>query len=190
MSVKKEIKRNKLSDSQLKAEITTLFNSGISGKMEVFGNIRNTFTIARDRFTKMYDLCYSEWGKIKEQATTEATVHAAGEAARIGLKSKIEKQLHLQEQVNGIQADLNRGIVEDYVFIQGKYEMVEKVMNAETKAYLRKTIKEIYAEINKMDGDYAPVKVANTDPDGNPSAPTILNFPVGLSIEFPSNTEE
>ena len=154
----KPIKKIKLSDSQLKAEVIAIFNTGISGKMEVYGNIRNKYTIARDRFTEMYNLCYSEWSKIKEQATSDVTIQAATEAAKIGIKTKLEKQVHLQSQIDSIQADLDRGVLEKYAVIEGRWVMEPQIMNAETKAVLRKTIKELYAELNKMDGDYAPVK--------------------------------
>lgn len=154
----KATKRKKLSDSQLKTEVIALFNTGISGKMEVFGNIRQKNTIARDRFSRMYKSCYIEWAKIKEQAGNEATILAADEAAKRGLKSKLDKQEHLQKAINEIQADIDRAISEEYIFEDGVYTLQENIMTAQTKAYLRKTIKELYSELNKMEGDYAPAK--------------------------------
>jgi hypothetical protein len=182
VSLKKNIKRNKLSDSALKAEIITLFNTGITGKMEVFGTIRKLYTLARDRFTEMYDSCYLEWSKIKEQANSEATTEAAIIVAKSGLKSKIEKQYHLQQQIDEIQNELERGILEKYAVINGEWTMEPQIMNAETKAVLRKTIKELYAELNKMCGDYSPTKIANTDGSGNDISP-IINIQVVNPIE-------
>lgn len=166
MSKKADLKRIKLSDQQLKSEIISLFNSGNTGKTDLYGLIRIKYTLARDRYFKMYDLCYSEWAKIKEEANTGVTIRAAEEAARIGLKSKIEKQAHLQKQIDDIQSDLDANIMVDYYYEEGVPVKIEKEMNVETKAYLRKTIKELYAELNKMEGDYAPAKIAQTDKNG------------------------
>ena len=166
-------KRNKLSDSQLKTEIIAVFNSGISGKMEVFGTIRNKFTCARDRFTEMYNTCYSEWSKIKEQASSDATVQAADKAAKIGLKSKLQKQIELQNEVDYIDKQI-RGEVK-FTFVVGNKVMKSHNMDNGTEIFmlpvqvqnnLRAQKLQYMAELNKMDGDYAPTKVAQTNKDG------------------------
>ncbi len=41
----------------------------------------------------------------------------------------------------------------------------------------------------KIDGDYAPAKVAQTDPEGNAMAHLSIIAPVGVKLEFPSNTD-
>ena len=51
--------------------------------------------------------------------------------------------------------------------VGGKLQVVNKIMNAESKAYLRKIMQGLYAELNKMEGDYAPTKLSNTDSKGN-----------------------
>lgn len=101
------------------------------------------------------------------RAADKVYIETKVEAVKTALKSKLEKQLHIQDQIDAIQSDIDRGILEDYVIVGGKLQVVNKVMNAETKAYLRKTIRELYAELNKMEGDYAPAKVAQTDAEGN-----------------------
>ena len=166
-------KRTKLSDSQLKSEIIALFNSGKTGKTDLFGIIRIKHTLSRDRYFKMYDACYLEWGKIKSKADKGATINAATQAAKIGLKSKLDKQLHIQKAIDDIQLEIDKGILEEYMVIGGALQQVEKIMNAETKAFLRKTIRELYSELNKMEGDYAPTKVAQTDSTGKDVNPII-----------------
>jgi hypothetical protein len=157
-----EIKRLKLSDSQLKSEILSFFSEGKTGKTDLFGLIRINYTIGRDRYFKVYDETYSVWAKLKEVSEKDAIVASAGDALKSGLKSKIEKQLHLQKAIDEIQADIDRGISEEYIFENGVYTLQENIMTAQTKAYLRKTIKELYAELNKMEGDYAPNQVGHT----------------------------
>lgn len=108
-----------------------------------------------------------QWAEKRQKEVEQLNVRAAVDAAKMGLKTKQERLLNLQKQVDDIQADLDAGILVDYVTIQGKVQKVNKEMNAETKAYLRKTMKDIQSEISKIEGDYAPTKVAPTDADGN-----------------------
>lgn len=119
----------------------------------------------------MYDLCYSEWGTLKAMADSEATTKAAGEAARIGLKSKLEKQMMIQKQIEGMEAELTMGYWMDIVIVRRKEREVKKVLNPLEKTSLRKAIKDLYAELNKMEGDYAPTKIASTDKEGNDVKP-------------------
>ena len=64
-------------------------------------------------------------------------------AARNGLKSKLERVLLLQDQIDELLLDL---------------ENSGNKVSITDKAYLRKTIKDIQAEISKIEGDYAPNK--------------------------------
>jgi hypothetical protein len=41
----------------------------------------------------------------------------------------------------------------------------------------------------KIDGDYAPAKIANTDSEGKDVAQLNIIAPVGLKLEFPNNTD-
>lgn len=106
-----------------------------------------------------------ERAEIRQKEVERVNVSAAREAAKNGLKSKTERVMLLQKQIDGIEEDLQAGILVDYVVIGGKVQKVNKEMNAETKAYLRKTIKDIQAEISKIEGDYAPEKRLNYNAD-------------------------
>lgn len=78
---------------------------------------------------------------------------AAIDARRNGLKSKNERLMILQNEVDRCLLDL--------------YPVKGKKPNIFNKVSLRRTIKELQAEISKIEGDYAPTKVANTDKEGN-----------------------
>lgn len=126
--------------------------------------------------------------KAKEQAQTlrnlaaktanDTLIAETKEAVKQGLKSKLDRVLLLQKQVEDIQADLESGVSIDYVILQGKLQKVNKEISATDKAYLRKTIKDIQAEISKMEGDYAPTKAELTGKDGKPlpTAPAPIMF--------------
>jgi hypothetical protein len=157
----KQIERKSISDAQLRSELRKLFAKGITQKSNAYEQTRTKFKMEKQRFWKMFDVVHSDWANLKDKAESEGISEATKEAVKTGLKSKLEKQLHIQNQIDAIQADIDRGVLEEYTYIHGEYEVVEKIMNAETKAYLRKTMKDLYAELNKMEGDYAPTKVDN-----------------------------
>lgn len=148
----KQLMLSELKKSESKAHSKTNF----------FELLRTKYSIHKKRALELHDKYYSEWAKLRESGLTGGIVKAAEKDAQMGLKSKFERQLHLQKQIDDIQADINRGIIEDYIVIGGKVQVVNKIMNAETKAYLRKAIKELTAELNKMDGSYQPTKIDAT----------------------------
>jgi len=92
------------------------------------------------------------------RAQAEESIKEESNLLKIKIRSFLEKKEHIQKMIDDIETDIQRGIVEDYFTVQGKVQIVNKIMNAETKAYLRKTIKELYAELNKMEGDYAKLE--------------------------------
>lgn len=168
----KGTKRNKLSDSKLKSEIIAIFNSGITGKMEVFGTIRKSFTIARDRFTANYNTCYSEWGRIKEDADKKATAQGAEEAATIGLKSKSEKAMGLQAEIENIDNQLSGKTKCNFVVgnkIMKSHNDDVFMLPVQIHNQLRDRKLQYTAELNKMEGDYAPFKMAKTKVNGDDS---------------------
>ena len=143
--------------SELKKE-----DSIAHSKTNFFKLLRTKYSIHKGRALELHDRFYSEWANMRDKGLANGIVRAAEKEAQMGLKSKLERQIHLQKQIDDIQSDIDRGIIEDYIIVGGKLQVVNKIMNAETKAYLRKIMKELTAELNKMDGSYAPVKV-NTE---------------------------
>ena len=134
-------------------------------RAQTLGKIGKKWEISRttfDRHWKTANDTQKERQARASKAADKAYIETKAESVKTGLKSKLEKQLHIQEQINAIQSDIDRGILEDYVVLGGKLQTVNKIMNAETKAYLRKTIKELYAELNKMEGDYATNKIEHS----------------------------
>lgn len=174
MKTKQHILRKSISDAQLKSVIRAELSKGNTIKTNCYELLRTKYKLTKQTFLKTFDVVHSDWAKIKDKAESEGLLEAIKEAAKKGLKSKLEKQLHIQNEIEGIQSDIVRGILEDYIVVGGKLQIVNKIMNAESKAYLRKTIKDLYAELNKMEGDYAPTKIAATDAKGNDVEQTII----------------
>lgn len=91
-------------------------------------------------------------------------------AVKTVLKSKIEKQAELQNEINLIDKQIKGEV--HFTFVVGN--KVNKSHNGDVfmlpvqiQNELRARKLQYYAELNKMNGDYAPTKVANTDKDGN-----------------------
>lgn len=97
--------------------------------------------------------------RVKEQAIENAIVDEAVKAVKIGLKTKYDRAMILQEQVEASIAELKKGKTSYYDAGGNK---CERELTVNEKAIIRKTIKELQAEISKMEGDYAPNKVQHS----------------------------
>lgn len=78
---------------------------------------------------------------LAEKTATDTLIEETKEAVKLGIKSKLERLLILQKEVDACLIDL----------ANDELEISEKVA-------LRKTIKELQSEISKIEGDYAPQK--------------------------------
>jgi|ERR1035437_2455902 hypothetical protein len=166
--------RKSVSDAQLKTLIRNELGKGNTIKTNCYELLRTKYKLTKSTFLKKFDTVHSDWAKLKDKAESEGIIEESKEAAKTGLKSKLEKELHLQKQIDDIQSDIDKGVSEEYVFVGGKRRKVNTILNAQTKAYLRKTIRDIYTELNKMEGDYAALKIANTTKDGEDVSPEII----------------
>ena len=104
------------------------------------------------------------------KAADEVYIENNVNAVKTVLKSKIEKQAELQNEINLIDKQINGEV--EFTFVVGN--KVNKshsgdvfMLPVQVQNELRARKLQYYAELNKMNGDYAPTKVANTDKDGN-----------------------
>ncbi len=141
-----------ISDAQLKKELFKLFNSGKTGKTDLYGIIRTKYTMGRDRYFKNYDLAISEWQNTQEKAQIEQTIENTKGSLKQGLKTKIERQLELQSM---LEPDYR---VEEIVGTDVKSGKVIRAMRVLNPMERRN----IHAELSKMDGSYAPAKLDAT----------------------------
>lgn len=141
-------KRKNISDAQLKAELMKLFesgNTGMWGQSGTYGKIRERFTAAKDRFKKMYDIALKEWQELKEKATSEQVQANTIEQLKMAVMSKQERLEYLTKIA---KAEIK--VIKPFV-ISGK------IMEYRMEPDATERMKAI-AEINKMEGDYAPLK--------------------------------
>jgi hypothetical protein len=136
------------------------------------GTIWNKLKLSRSSFyrlkPKALELLGTRAGKA-QKLLDDTKSHEIIEAAKNGLKSKTERVLYLQKQIEDIQhdLDLNQGKA-IYLVVNGVVQKVQPDLCSTDKAFMRKTIKDIQSEISKIEGDYAPKKIEDV------SKPTVL----------------
>jgi hypothetical protein len=141
-------------------ETLTLEGLGFS---EMFSKYSEKFSKSEVTFNK--DWCvanerYIEYQNKANKAKEEASIAKEVEAVKQGLKTKNERLLIYQSQVDNMLLELETKQCYDD----------EGNMRAMTQRELndtRKTLQVIQSEISKIEGDYAPTKTANTDSSGN-----------------------
>lgn len=115
------------------------------------GRIMEEIGVSNGTFYKLKPKALEEVNRrsqVRQSAIDATLTHEASQGAKNGLKSKTDRVMLLQNQVDELLADL------------------KTKLRPTEKAYLRKTLKEIQAEISKIEGDYAPEKRALTDEEG------------------------
>ena len=178
-----------VSDAQLKNELIALFEAGNTAITELQGVIKTKFKIGNDRYFKIANETLKEWANLKEIARNEQIQANASNSLKSGLKSKLDRLLELQEQIKKLNDELETNIMIVSTFSDGELLTGMRPLNSIEKATINKTIKEIRSEISKIEGDYAPTKLANTNKEGEDVAttpPTINVFSVSANL---SNSE-
>lgn len=130
-----------------------------------------------DKYWKEANERHSETQQAAQKAIHEQTISTMTEAAKSGLKSKIERTLEKQKDIQLLRDSVESGITDDYYIADGQYITYQRPLTILEKATILKRASEIESEISKIEADYAPMKTANTDSEGNdaPSSIIIVN---------------
>lgn len=169
MSKKTKIQpKKKLTDKELCIELTNLWNNGERGKTNLYELMRTNFRIAKSRCLKFYDIIEQQAASDVLKSQSEANIQGAREAALNGIKTKNERILILQGEVDKCLNELYGGSdVKNFADFGLSRRNIKDRLTVLEKVKLRQTIHQLQSEISKMEGDYAPFKVAPTDPEGN-----------------------
>lgn len=127
-----------------------------------------------DRYWKIANIQYGERQQAIKNEIAAVDTQTAIETRKDGLKSKIERLLFYQNEIDHMEKQL-KGEVR-FVFILGykvkpshignKFKLPLQVQNE-----LRNNIKSYQSEISKIEGDYAPTKSAQTNVNGEDVKP-------------------
>ena len=95
---------------------------------------------------------------LANKTANDTIISETQNAVKLGLKSKIERTLNLQKQLDDLQIRLDRNAEEDIVVVQGKIQKVKRPLTVSETTNLVKTIKELTALIGVNEGDAATTK--------------------------------
>ncbi len=111
---------------------------------------------------------YDEYCEKLNSVKDKKSINKAIEALEKGLKSKIERQLDLQNEIIDLQTRLLDGTTkEKYVKNDGSEAEFERGLTPTEIANYKKVIVMLNAELSKMAGEYAPAKTENRNVDKN-----------------------
>ena len=114
-----------------------------------------------------------------QKGMSDTTVSKTIEAAEIGLKSKITRQLEIQAFLDPSYR------VEEIVGVDVKSGKVIRAMRTLTPTEIRN----YHAELSKMDDSYTPTKVADVNPDGSAKEPQKVVMTDSQLDEFKKSIE-
>lgn len=143
---KKQIEKKTISDAQLHLEIIKLFEKGNTSNANIYELLRTKYRLMKQRYIKMYHEALNKWQGLKEKATEEQVSTNTKKALESAVMSKLDRQLFLTKIIKG-EVKIKKPFV-----IAGKIKEHPVLPDAMDR------LKAI-AELNKMDGDYAPTKI-------------------------------
>lgn len=138
--------------------ILDCFGKGIVERGEVmakFGEVWQTPPRTFDRYFKTAKESYSEQRETINNEKLSTTIEVEKEAVKMGVKSKIERLLILQREVDNCALDLENGFTEE---LKSDGQLLIRPITIQEKTALRNTIKNLQSEISKIEGDYAVTK--------------------------------
>ena len=95
----------------------------------------------------------------KVQKEKEAvSIEVEKEAIKKGLKTKIERLLILQNEVDKIIREIENGYCMDKIVLDGMIEEIQRPLRPMEISAMRRNIKDLQSEISKIEGDYATAK--------------------------------
>jgi hypothetical protein len=156
--------------------ILDCFGKGIVERGEVmakFGKVWQTPPRTFDRYFQKAKEQHSQQRELINNAKLNTTIEEEKEAVKIGLKSKFERLLILQNEVDNCTKDLENGFTEE---LKSDGQLLSRPITIQEKTALRNTIKNLQSEISKIEGDYAPSKSETDITIDNFSLKDVISF--------------
>ena len=113
-----------------------------------------TFQISLKEARKEFEAYQKRTQKEKEAVSIEAEK----EAIKNGLKTKIERVFVLQNQVDKIIREIENGYCTDKIVIYDIPTDIKRPLRPMEISAMRRNLKELQAEISKIEGDYATTR--------------------------------
>ncbi|MGL5468021.1 MAG: hypothetical protein ACRDCT_07495 [Shewanella sp.] len=116
-------------------------------------------------FDKDWKVANSELSDYQDKLKKQKETIAIKEDVKLfkdGLKTKSERLLIYQKQINDIEKELEDGTTQEYKMASGIPLLITRNLLPIEKSSMRKTLKDLQAEISKIEGDYAPAKTEHS----------------------------
>lgn len=142
------------------ADIVSELNKGVERKDMIAKYCKKFQKSERtiDTYWKIANSRYLELQQsINKQIEIDST-ESAKELLKQGLKSKSERLLLLQKQVDDLEMELHNNVMHFHSFSDGEIITGTRAMNSLERAKVSDVIKSIQSEISKIEGDYAAAK--------------------------------
>ena len=128
---------------------------------EMFGKYSVKFGCSEKTFDKDWKKAKAEietYQKKVQKEKESVSIAVEKEAIKKGLKTKIERLLILQNQVDKIIREIENGYCTDKIVFEGMLLETQRPLRPMEISAMRKNIKDLQSEISKIEGDYATAK--------------------------------
>jgi len=132
---------------------------------EVFEVFLSKFKCSEPTFSKYWKIAQIEYNKHvleSEKVISKQVIQQQKENVSNGLKSKFERLIILQTQVQSILDRIEKNAEIDIMFIEGRLQKIPREMTVNEMMMCKRTLRELQSEISKIEGDYAPTKQDHT----------------------------
>lgn len=139
----------------------TLLESPELTYTETFAKYSLKFAKSKKTFDKDWTIASNNFNAFQERLKREkdeARLRAERQFVLNGLKTKNERLLVLQKQIDATEKELELGVFVEMKKDGDKMLKWERPLTPHEKALLRRTIHQLQSEISKIEGDYAPIK--------------------------------
>lgn len=143
---------------ELKKSPTIGFTDVLTGYLLKFTKSKVTFSKDWKQATSKFEEYQKKVNQVKEDISIKQDVKAFKE----GLKTKNERLLTLQKLVDDCFIDLAEGKTDGEYYKGGKPVAYRRKMTNTEYNQTRRTLKDLQAEISKIEGDYAPAKTEHS----------------------------
>ena len=136
-----------------------------------YGEIFSKFSV---KFSKTERTFNEDWKVANERyksyqfdvnkAKKEVSIAYEVETLKQGLKSKFERTLNLQNQIDYLQKTLDENLTTDVIVVSGNIQDVNRKLSIQEKALIIREIKGLSALIGTNQGDPAPKEIKILEP--------------------------
>ncbi len=148
---------------QIQVRISAIAKELANGKtgfelVEKYGKRWNVKKTSINNYIKLAKPIAKTLQSKADNAASEVMVAEIKEATLKGLKTKHERLMILQNEVDRCFSELYDDAVDNFADFGGGRKNVKKQLTVIEKVKLRQVIYQLQSEISKIEGDYAPVK--------------------------------